>query len=114
MTWFLKSIDLEVRKTISYGYTFPTKDVDGNKIEKSLDEYNDKENKKFQLNSKAMYIFACGKDKIEFNIICQCKMAKEVWSILEITYVGTNQVKDSSDDEEEKEVANMCFMAFED
>ena len=25
-----------------------------------------------------------------------------------------NQSKDSSDDENEKEVANMCFMAFED
>ena len=41
-------------------------------------------------------------------------MAKEVWRILEITYEGTNQVKDSSDDEDENEVANMCFTALED
>ena len=79
MTWYLKSIDLEVWKIISYGYTFPTKDVDGNKIEKSLDEYNDEEKKEFQLNSKLMYIIACAMDRTEFNIICQCKTAKEVW-----------------------------------
>ena len=34
-------------------------------------------------------------DRIEYNRICQCKMAKEVWRILEITHEGTNQVKDS-------------------
>ena len=50
MTWYLKSIDLEVWKTISFGYTFPTMDVDGNIIVKSLDEYNDEEKKEFQLN----------------------------------------------------------------
>ena len=71
MTWYLKSIDLEVWKTISYDYTFPTKDVDGNNIEKSLDEYNDEENKEFQLNSKAIYILACAMARTEFNIICQ-------------------------------------------
>ena len=48
------------------------------------------------------------------NIICQCKTAKEVWRILKITYEGTNQVKDSSDDEDEIEIANLCFMALED
>ena len=65
-------------------YTFPTKDVDGNKIEKSLDEYNDEEKKEFQLNSKVMYILACAMDRTEFNIICQCKTAKKVWRILVI------------------------------
>ena len=30
-----------------------------------------------------------------YNIIFQCKTAKEVWRILEITLEGTNQVKDS-------------------
>ena len=114
MTWYLKFIDLEVWKTISYGYIFPTKDVDGNKFEKPLDEYNDEEKKKFQLNSKAMYILACARDRTEFNIICQCKTTKKVWRILKITYEGTNQVKDSSDDEEEIEIANLCFMALED
>ena len=34
-------------------------------------------------------------DKIEYNKICQCTTAKEVWKILKITPEGTNQAKDS-------------------
>ena len=34
-------------------------------------------------------------DRTEYNRICQCKTAKEVWRILEITHEGINQVKDS-------------------
>ena len=29
------------------------------------------------------------------NRICQCKSAKEIWRLLEITHKGTNQVKES-------------------
>ena len=34
-------------------------------------------------------------DRNEYNRISQCKTAKEIWRILEITHEGTNQVKDS-------------------
>ena len=49
MTWYLESLDLEVWKTILFSYTFPTKDVDGGKIRKTLDEYNEEESRNFQL-----------------------------------------------------------------
>ena len=71
------------------------KNVDGNKIQKPPEEYNDKENKEFQLNSRAIYILVCAMDRTEYNRICQCKTDKEVWRILEITHEGTNQVNDS-------------------
>ena len=95
MTWYLESLDLEVWKTILFGYTFPTKDVDGGKIRKTLDEYNEEESRKFQLNSRAIYILVCAMDRNEYNKISQCKTAKEIWRILEITHEGTTQVKDS-------------------
>ena len=57
MIWYLQSLDLEVWKTIIFSYTFPTKNVYGNKIQKPLEEYNDKENKEFQLNSRAIFLF---------------------------------------------------------
>ena len=38
MTWFLESLDLEIWKTILFGYTFPTKEVDGGQIKNTLDE----------------------------------------------------------------------------
>ena len=34
-------------------------------------------------------------DRNENNRICQCKSAKEIWKLLEITHEGTNQVKES-------------------
>ena len=34
-------------------------------------------------------------DRTEYNRICQCKTAKDVWRILEITHEGTNKIKDS-------------------
>ena len=34
-------------------------------------------------------------DRNEYNRISQCKTAKEIWRILEITHEGTTQVKDS-------------------
>ena len=95
MTWFLESLDLEVWKTILFGYTFPTKDVDGGKIRKTLDEYSEEESRKFQLNSRAIYILVCAMDRNEYNRISQCKTAKEIWRILDITHEGTTQVKDS-------------------
>ena len=33
-------------------------------------------------------------DRNEYNRICQCKLAKEIWRLLEITHEGTNQVKE--------------------
>ena len=95
MTWYLESLDLEVWKTILFCYIFPTKDVDGGKIRKTLDEYNEEESRKFQLNSRAIYILVCAMDKNEYNRISQCKTAKEIWRILEITHEGTTHVKDS-------------------
>ena len=97
MTWHLESLDLKVWKTILHGYTFPTKDVDGCKIPKTLVEYSEEENINFQLNSRAIYIIICAINRNEYNRISQCKTAKEVWRILEVTHEGTNQVKDSKD-----------------
>ena len=31
----------------------------------------------------------------EYNRICQCKLVKEIWKLLEITHEGTIQVKES-------------------
>ena len=73
MTWYLQSLDFEVWKTILFSYTFPTKDVDGNKIQKPLEEYDEKENREFQLNSRAFYILVCVMDRTEYYKICQCK-----------------------------------------
>ena len=69
---------MEVWKTVLFGYTFPTKTIDGVKTQKSLNDYDDKENKKFQLNLRAIYILVYVMDINEYNRISQCKTIKEV------------------------------------
>ena len=58
-------------------------------------ESDDSENKKFKINSRVIYILVFAMDMNECNRISQCKMAKGVWRILEMTYEGTRKVKDS-------------------
>ena len=43
-----------------------------------------------------LFIFLhCAIDRNEFNRVWQCKSAKEIWRLLEITHEGNNQVKKS-------------------
>ena len=59
-----------------FGYTIPTKTIDRVKTQKSLKDYDDEENKKYQLNSRVIYILVCAMDRNEYNRICQCKIVK--------------------------------------
>ena len=95
MTWFLQSIDLDVWDVIEDGPTFLTKLVDGVLVPKPKQEWNELDRRNFQLNAKTIYTLQCSMNKNEYNIICQCKSAKEIWRLLEITHEGTNQVKES-------------------
>ncbi|KAL6325046.1 hypothetical protein AAG906_022254 [Vitis piasezkii] len=95
MTWFLQSTDLDVWDVIEDGPTFPTKLVDGVLVPKPKKEWNELDRRNFQLNAKAVYTLQCAMDRNEYNRICQCKSAKEIWRLLEITHEGTNQVKES-------------------
>ena len=38
MTWYFQYLDLEAWKTILYGFNFPIKNVDENKIQKHIEE----------------------------------------------------------------------------
>ncbi|KAL6334151.1 hypothetical protein AAG906_004582 [Vitis piasezkii] len=82
MTWFLQSTNLDVWDVIEDGPTFPTKLVDGVLVPKPKKEWND------------CFTLQCAMDRNEYNRICQCKSAKEIWRLLEITHEGTNQVKE--------------------
>ena len=43
-------------------------------------------------NSKAMNMLHCALDRNEFNRICMCNTAYEIWRTLKITHEGTNKV----------------------
>uniref|UniRef100_A0A2N9HPJ0 Integrase catalytic domain-containing protein n=1 Tax=Fagus sylvatica TaxID=28930 RepID=A0A2N9HPJ0_FAGSY len=44
---------------------------------------------------EAMSTLYCALDPIEYNRVSGCDSAKEIWDKLEVTYEGTNQVKES-------------------
>jgi hypothetical protein len=48
-----------------------------------------------ELNCKVMSSLYCALDQNEFNRVSSCDSAKEIWDKLEVTYEGTNQVKES-------------------
>ncbi|RVW25638.1 hypothetical protein CK203_114658 [Vitis vinifera] len=97
MTWYLQSTDLDVRDVIEDDPTFPRKLVDGVLVPKPKQEWNELDRRNFQLNAKVVFTLQCAMDRNEYNRICQCKSAKEIWRLLEITHEGTNQVKEFTD-----------------
>ncbi|GAV81373.1 DUF4219 domain-containing protein [Cephalotus follicularis] len=95
MTIFLQSLDYQLWHIIVNGPRVPMKTVEGVVSIELEHEFNDNEFKMLQLNSKAKHVLFCVVGPNEFNRISSCDSAKEMWDLLEISYEGTNQVKES-------------------
>ncbi|GAV88467.1 zf-CCHC domain-containing protein/DUF4219 domain-containing protein/UBN2 domain-containing protein, partial [Cephalotus follicularis] len=95
MTIFLHSLDYQLWHIIVNGPRMPTRTIDGVVSPKPENEYNDSNFRMLQLNSKAKHVLFCAVGPNEFNRISSCDSAKEMWDLLEVTYEGTNQVKES-------------------
>ncbi|GAV81203.1 UBN2 domain-containing protein, partial [Cephalotus follicularis] len=95
MTIFLQSLDYQLWHIIVNGPRMPTRTIDGVVSPKPENEYNDNDFRMLQLNSKGKHVLFCAVGPNEFNRISSCDSAKEMWDLLEITYEGTNQVKES-------------------
>ncbi|GAV65850.1 LOW QUALITY PROTEIN: UBN2 domain-containing protein, partial [Cephalotus follicularis] len=94
MTIFLQSLDYQLWHIIVNGPRMPTRTIEGVISPKPENEYNDNDFRMLQLNSKAKHVLFCTVGPNEFNRISSCDSAKEMWD-LEVTYEGTNQVKES-------------------
>ncbi|GAV68214.1 UBN2 domain-containing protein, partial [Cephalotus follicularis] len=95
MTIFLQSLDYQLWHSIVNGPRMPTRTIEGVVSPKPENEYNDNDFRMLQLNSKAKHVLFCVVGPNEFNRISSCDSAKEMWDLLEVTYEGTNQVKES-------------------
>ncbi|GAV86348.1 zf-CCHC domain-containing protein/DUF4219 domain-containing protein/UBN2 domain-containing protein, partial [Cephalotus follicularis] len=95
MTIYLQSPDYQLWHIIVNGPRMPTRTIEGVVSPKPENEYNDNDFRMLQLNSKAKYVLFCAVGPNEFNRISSCDSAKEMWDLLEVTYEGTNQVKES-------------------
>ncbi|GAV64289.1 LOW QUALITY PROTEIN: UBN2 domain-containing protein, partial [Cephalotus follicularis] len=94
MTIFLQSLDYQLWHIVVNGPRIPMRTIEGVESIKPKNEYNDNDFRMLQLNSKAKHVLFCVVGPNEFNHISSCDTAKEM-DLLEVTYEGTNQVKES-------------------
>ncbi|GAV75335.1 LOW QUALITY PROTEIN: zf-CCHC domain-containing protein/DUF4219 domain-containing protein/UBN2 domain-containing protein, partial [Cephalotus follicularis] len=94
MTIFLQSLDYQLWHIVVNGPRMPTRTIEGVVSPKPENEYNDNEFRMLQLNSKAKHVLFYAVGPNEFNRISSCDSAKQM-DLLEVTYEGSNQVKES-------------------
>ena len=94
MTWFLKFTNLDLWDVIENGPHILSKLENGVIVLKFNQEWDELNKKKVQLNAKVIYSLHCVIGRNEYNCVCQCRLAKEIWRLLEITHERTNQVKE--------------------
>ncbi|GAV69353.1 UBN2 domain-containing protein [Cephalotus follicularis] len=96
MTIFIQSLDYNLWDLIVDGPNLPTiRSESGDFIPKHRNTYNDDDRRRIQMNAKAKHIIICAINSSEFNRVSSCNSAKEILDRLEVTYEGTNQVKDA-------------------
>ncbi|GAV86247.1 LOW QUALITY PROTEIN: UBN2 domain-containing protein, partial [Cephalotus follicularis] len=96
MIIFIQSLDYNLWDLIVDGPHLPSiRDENGENIPKPRITYDDDDRRRVQLNAKAKHVIICAINSSEFNRVSSCISAKEMWDRLEVTYEGTNQVKDA-------------------
>ncbi|GAV77203.1 UBN2 domain-containing protein, partial [Cephalotus follicularis] len=96
MTIFIQSLDYNLWDLIVDGPNLPTITLEnGDVVSKPRNLYDDNDRKRVQINAKAKHIMICSINSNDFNRISSCVSAKEMWDRLEVTYEGTNQVKEA-------------------
>uniref|UniRef100_A0A1S3Y8Y9 CCHC-type domain-containing protein n=1 Tax=Nicotiana tabacum TaxID=4097 RepID=A0A1S3Y8Y9_TOBAC len=80
------------------GNQIPTKKVENEWVPKSEDEYDADDVRKVQNNAKAINLLYCAINADDYRKISCCTTAKEIWDKLEITYEGTDQVREAKVD----------------
>ena len=68
--------------------------MNGVMVPKTKQEWDEHDRGIFQLNVKTIYTLQCFMNRNEYNHVYQCKSAKNIWRLLEVTREGTNQVKE--------------------
>jgi hypothetical protein len=98
MSFFINAIDFDLWTIIENGYEPPMVEVNGVSISKQRAIYTREEKRKAELNAKAVNALFCALSPTEYNRVCTCRTAKEIWDKLEVTHEGTENVKESKVD----------------
>ena len=90
---FIEAIDIDMWDIVENGYELPKILVDGIVQLKVKSLWTKEERKKHLLASKVKWIITNSLTPNEYERISNCTIVKEVWDTLEVTHIGTTQVK---------------------
>ncbi|GMI98899.1 hypothetical protein HRI_003559200 [Hibiscus trionum] len=86
MKFFIKSRDYKLWDIVEDGPFVP---------QRSKAEWSADDRKKMELNCKALHILFCAFGPSIYEKMSSCESANEVWDKLEVTYEGTDEVKET-------------------
>ncbi|VFQ67313.1 unnamed protein product [Cuscuta campestris] len=98
MRIYIQSTNFLLWRIIKNGEDVPMKKVEETNVPKTEDEYDAQDIKKVENNAKAINIIYCAINPDDYRKISCCTTAKEMWDKLEITYEGTDQVREAKID----------------
>ncbi|VFQ74012.1 unnamed protein product [Cuscuta campestris] len=98
MRIYIRSTNFQLWLVINNGEEIPMKKVGETTVPKTEDEFDAEDIKKIKNYAKAINMLYCAVNPDDYRKISCCTTAKEMWDKLEVTYEGTDQVREAKID----------------
>ncbi|VFQ70666.1 unnamed protein product [Cuscuta campestris] len=98
MRIYIRSTNFQLWLVIKNGEETPMKKVDEKLVPKTEDEFDAEDIKKVENYAKAINMLYCAVNPDDYRKISCCTTTKEMWDKLEVTYEGTDQVREAKID----------------
>ncbi|VFQ93031.1 unnamed protein product [Cuscuta campestris] len=98
MRIYIRSTNFQLWLVIKNGEEVSRKKVGDKLIPKTEDEFDAEDIKKVENYAKAINMLYCAVNPDDYRKISCCSTAKEMWDKLEVTYKGTDQVREAKID----------------
>ncbi|VFQ75832.1 unnamed protein product [Cuscuta campestris] len=98
MRIYIRSSNFQLWLVIKNGEEIPMKKVGETTVPKTEDEFDAEDIKKIENYAKAINMLYCAVNPDDYRKISCCTTAKEMWDKLEVTYEGSDQVREAKID----------------
>ncbi|VFR03204.1 unnamed protein product [Cuscuta campestris] len=98
MRIYIRSSNFQLWLVIKNGEEIPMKKVGETTVPKTKNEFDAEDIKKIENYAKAINMLYCAVNPDDYRKISCCTTAKEMWDKLEVTYEGTDQVREAKID----------------
>ncbi|VFQ64301.1 unnamed protein product [Cuscuta campestris] len=98
MRIYIRSTNFQLWLVIKNGEETPMKKVGDTTVPKTKNEFDAEDIKKIENYAKAINMLYCAVNPDDYRKISCCTTAKEMWDKLEVTYEGTDKVREAKID----------------